>query len=151
MEVAVACVAPAAGGKAVAAADLERPLDRLLEPVERHGDVLAQLGAELRRDREVTPSRQRQSGYHFGRGRSGDQRARPRRARRTVSSRRRAASSADPSASAITRKAAPAGNPTGNEAPAAASVPPSRYSSAATSIPLPKIRSIAAHPPRMPS
>src|SRR5829696_10004699 len=49
VDVAVARVTPAAGRQAVAAADLERSLDRLFQSVERDGEVLAQLRAELRR------------------------------------------------------------------------------------------------------
>jgi len=58
----------------------------------------------------------------------------------------RAASAAEPSASASTRKAAPCGTPPGNEGAAAASAPPSRNSRAATATPLPMTSSIASQP-----
>ena len=48
VQVAIARVAPAARGETMARADLERPFDRLLQPVERDDDVLAQLPAMQR-------------------------------------------------------------------------------------------------------
>src|SRR5687767_2309520 len=62
VEVAVARVAPGAARQAEPATDLERLLDRLGEPVERHGDVLARLATALRTDDQreaVAPAPQR--------------------------------------------------------------------------------------------
>src|SRR4029079_18258315 len=52
VQIPVADVAPAAGGKPSPAPDAECLLHRFLDPVERHGDVLAELRAQLCRDRE---------------------------------------------------------------------------------------------------
>ena len=62
MEVPVAGMPPGAGAQAVAGADLKRRLDPLLEAIERHDDVLADLAAERRLDRQrdsVAPAPQR--------------------------------------------------------------------------------------------
>jgi hypothetical protein len=52
MQVAIARVAPAAGRKAVASADLQRCLDRFLQAFDRDDDVLGDLAAALRGDGE---------------------------------------------------------------------------------------------------
>ena len=62
VQVAVARVAPAAGGKPVPPADLERLLDRLAKTIERDDDVLAHLAAALGGDGDrdsVPPAPQR--------------------------------------------------------------------------------------------
>src|SRR6266511_2839099 len=62
MQVAVPSMPPAAGGKAMAAADGERLVDRFSEAVERDDDVLAHLPAELSADGDrdaVSPTPER--------------------------------------------------------------------------------------------
>ena len=87
-------------------ADLERRFDRLGEPVERDDDVLAHLASALRADRErhaVPPAPERAICRCVAALRREAPSPSARAARRA-----RAASAADPSASAITRNPAPA-------------------------------------------
>jgi hypothetical protein len=114
----------------VALADGHGLGDRLGEPVERDGDVLGELAAppgadRVRHARRATPQRADL--------RRTPARAPPTRPSPTASSsasRPRAASSAVPSASSSSRN--PSGSaPDGNVAPAARTVPSSRYSIAA--------------------
>ncbi len=130
MQVAVARVAPAARLQAVAAADLDRLLDRLA-PAGRAArrcprPTLPPRSATDRERHAFPPAPEPGDSPAPGRGRP----ARSRRAASASSSRRRAASSREPSASADDHEAAPVGSSPGTAA-CRRERAASRYSSAA--------------------
>ena len=150
VDVPVARVTPADRLKTVSSADLDGAVDDLGEPVEWDGDVLRDLSAANRRRGErnsLAPAPQR-GNVPGADGLRTSSASSPRAS--SISDASRAASSCDPSASATT-EARTRRHAVRERAARCGGAPSSRYSTAATSSPLPRIRPIASQPAAVPS